>query len=41
MTFEIVKQNYERKLWTKQMVAIARDKGVITEQQYKEIVGEK
>ncbi len=38
--FEIIKKNYERGLWTKQMVAIAVKKGVITPEQYEEIVGE-
>lgn len=40
MTYEIVKQNYDKKLWNKQMVAIAVVKGVITDVQYKEITGE-
>ena len=30
MTFEMIKRNYERKLWNKQMVAVAVAKGVIT-----------
>lgn len=38
--FEIIKKNYERGLWTKQMVAVAVKKGVITPDQYKEITGE-
>lgn len=40
MTYEMVKKNYNKKLWNKQMVAIAVVKGVITEEQYKEITGE-
>ena len=40
MTFEIVKKNYDRKLWNKQMVAVAVVKGVITAAQYEEITGE-
>lgn len=40
MTYEIVKKNYDRKLWNKSMVAIAVVKGVITDAQYKEITGE-
>jgi len=40
MTFEIVKKNYDRKLWNKQMVAVAVTKGVITAAQYQEITGE-
>jgi len=38
--FEIVKKNYERGLWVKQMVAVAVKKGVITAGQYEEITGE-
>lgn len=40
MTYEIIKCNYERGLWNKQMVAVAVKKGVITAEQYQEIVGE-
>ena len=40
MNFEIVKKNYEKGLWTKQLVRMAVRKGVITQEQYKEIVGE-
>jgi hypothetical protein len=40
MTFEIVKRNYERGLWNKQMVFQAVSKGVITPVQYTEITGE-
>ncbi len=40
MTFEQIKRNYDRKLWNKQMVAKAVEKGVITAAQYKEITGE-
>lgn len=40
MTYEIVKRNYDRKLWNKTMVAIAVAKGVITDVQYKEITGD-
>jgi len=39
--FEIIKKNYERGLWTKQMVTLAVKKGVITAEQYEEITGEK
>ena len=38
--FEIIKKNYERGLWTKQMVAVAVKKDVITAEQYEEITGE-
>lgn len=40
MTYEIIKRNYDKKLWSKKMVAIAVVKGVITDAQYKEITGE-
>ncbi|SHJ58795.1 XkdX family protein [Thermoclostridium caenicola] len=38
--FDIVKRNYERGLWSKEMVKMAVKKGVITKEQYKEITGE-
>ena len=38
MTFEIIKKNYDRGLWAKEMVRMAVTKGIITEAQYKEIV---
>lgn len=40
MTYDIVKKNFDKKLWNKQMVAIAVVKGVITDTQYQEITGE-
>jgi hypothetical protein len=40
MTYEIIKLNYDQKLWNKQMVKMAVVKEVITEEQYKEITGE-
>ena len=40
MNFDIVKKNYDKGLWTKQLVRMAVRKGVITSEQYKEIVGE-
>lgn len=40
MTFEIIKRNFERKLWNAVMVAVAVTKGVITPEQYKEITGQ-
>lgn len=39
MTFEIIKKNFDRKLWNKRQVEIAKEKGIITEEQYHEIVG--
>jgi uncharacterized XkdX family phage protein len=40
MSFEMIKKNYDRGLWNKLMVAKAVEKGVITEAQYEEIIGE-
>lgn len=40
MNFETVKRNYDRRLWTKQMVKMAVRKGIITKEQYAEITGE-
>ena len=40
MTFDIIKKNYDRGLWNKQMVAVAVTKGVITPEQYEIITGE-
>jgi len=37
--FEIIKKNYKRGLWTKQMIAVAVKKGVITAEQYEENYG--
>jgi len=41
MTYEIIKGNYDRGLWNKQMVKVAVVKNIITPEQYKEITGEK
>ena len=40
MSFEIIKRNFDRGLWTKQMVAVAVRKGIITPDEYEEITGE-
>lgn len=40
MTFEIIKKNYDRRLWNKKQVEIAKEKGLITEEEYKQIVGD-
>lgn len=40
MTFEIIKKNYDRGLWNKKQVEIAKEKGLITEEEYKQIVGD-
>lgn len=38
--YERIKSWYEKGLWTKEQVHQAVDKGLITEDEYKEIVGE-
>lgn len=40
MNYETIKRNYERGLWTAAMVAVAVRKGVLTREQYQEIVGQ-
>lgn len=40
MNFNTIKRNYDRGLWTKQMVKMAVRKGIITAKQYKEITGD-
>lgn len=40
MTYELVKRNFDRGLWTAQMVRLAVRKGVITKDQFKEITGQ-
>ena len=40
MSFEQIKRNYDRHLWTKSMVQVALRKGFITESQYTEITGD-
>lgn len=39
MSFEMIKRNYDRGLWTEAMVRITVRKGLITEEQFKEITG--
>lgn len=41
MSFERIKYNYDAGLWSKPMVRMAVRKGVITKEQFEEIVGEK
>lgn len=41
MTFEIVKSNFDKGLWSIPMVRVAVSKGVITATQFKEITGQK
>lgn len=40
MSFEMIKRNFDRGLWTEQMVRVAVRKGVITKAQFEEITGE-
>ena len=40
MSFEMIKKNYDKKLWNEAMVKVAVKKGVITKEQFKEITGE-
>ena len=40
MNFDIIKKNYDKGLWSKAMVLMAVKKGIITKEQYNEIVGE-
>ena len=40
MTFKTIKANYDKGLWTKQMVKIAVYKGILSEKQYEIITGE-
>jgi len=40
MSYDIIKKNFDRGLWNKQMVAVAVQKGVITPEQYEQITGE-
>ena len=41
MSYERVKYYYEAGLWSKPMVKMSVRKGIITKEQYEEIVGEK
>lgn len=41
MNFDTIKKNYDRGLWNKQMVKMAVKKGIITKEEYAEIIGEK
>ena len=38
MSYELIKRNFDRGLWTVQMVRMCVKKGLITEAQYEEIV---
>ena len=40
MNFKMIKNNFDKGLWSLAMVKVAVKKGVITKEQYKEITGE-
>lgn len=40
MSFNTIKKNYDRGLWSAGMVRLAVQKGIITPEQYTEITGE-
>jgi uncharacterized XkdX family phage protein len=40
MNYDVIKKNYDKGLWSRQMVKVAVKKGIITAEQYKEITGE-
>lgn len=40
MGFEMIKKNFDKKLWNIAMVKVAVKKGIITKEQFKEITGE-
>lgn len=40
MSYEMIKRNFDRGLWTVAMVAVAVNKGVITPEQYETITGQ-
>ena len=40
MNYKMIKRNYDKGLWSKQMIKVAVKKGVITKEEYKEITGE-
>ena len=40
MNFKTIKRNFDRGLWSKQMVKMAVKKGIITKEQYQEITNE-
>lgn len=41
MSYETIKANFDRGLWSKKMVAIAVTKGIITAGEYTEITNDK
>ena len=41
MNYNMIKKNYDKGLWSKQMVKLAVKKGVITKEEYEVITNEK
>lgn len=41
MNYELIKKNYDRGLWNKRQVEIAKEKGIITQKEYEEIIKDK
>lgn len=41
MNFELIRRNFEKGSWDVGMVKTALDKGIITQEQFEELVGEK
>lgn len=41
MTFEIIKRNFERGLWNEKQLKVALEKGIITQEEYNEILQSK
>lgn len=41
MNYELIKKNYDRGLWNKRQVEIAKEKGIITQKEYEEIIKNK
>lgn len=39
MNYDTIKLNYDRGLWSETMVAVAVQKGIITQNEFKEITG--
>ena len=40
MNYKMIKRNFEKGLWSAQMVKVAVKKGVITKEQFKEITSQ-
>lgn len=41
MNYELIKKNFDRGLWNKRQVEIAKEKGIITQKEYEEIIKNK